>query len=314
MRGVDDLRKAYTLDMSLPKFDHLLLPILLFIKDGKEHSLKETIEHLEDQFGLSAEERAQMLPSGRQRVSVNRAGWARTFLKKAEFLHYPQRGFLQITKRGLDYLSTNPQKLTVEDLRKFPEFDRNWDTASAAKEKVVISSHALTPEERIEGAFFEIEQNLVESLLEQIGAMSPAFFERLVVEVLIKMGYGGSFKDAGQAIGKSGDGGIDGIIKEDRLGLDVIYIQAKRWKGKVGRPEIDAFLGALSRKHAKKGIFITTGSFTSDALESNGNLEEKIVLVDGKQLAELMIEYNVGVSPEEPFVVKKIDADYFVEE
>lgn len=301
--------------MPIPKFDGLLLPILRFVEDGKEHSLKETIEHIENHFNLSDQERAQLLPSGRQRVSVNRTGWARTFLKKAEFVHYPHRGFVQITKRGLEYLAKNPQTLTVADLRLYPEFKENWNTGTGNQhEQPMTVTQDLTPEERIEGAFEEIEKDLAKNLLEQISNLSPGFFERLVVDVLLRMGYGGSLKDAGRAIGKSGDGGIDGIIKEDKLGLDTIYIQAKRWDGTVGRPEIQKFMGALAGNRAKKGVFITTSSFSGDATTYAASIETKIVLIDGKLLAELMIEHDVGVSQQETYIVKKIDADYFVEE
>lgn len=304
----------YTATMPLPKFDGLLLPILSFIRDGQEHSLKETVEHVADVFKLSETERNQLLPSGYQRVIVNRTSWARTFLKKAEFLHYSRRGFMQISKRGEEYLAGNPQTLTVADLRRYPEFKENWNTATEVQqEQTPETSHDLTPEEQIENAFGEIEKDLAKNLLEQISNLSPGFFERLVVDVLIKMGYGGSLKDAGRAIGKSGDGGIDGIIKEDKLGLDTIYIQAKCWEGTVGRPEIQKFMGALAGNRAKKGVFITTSSFSSDAVTYAASIDTKIVLIDGKQLAELMIEHDVGVSLQATYTVKRLDADYFSE-
>ncbi len=303
--------------MPLPKFDGLLLPILTFIKDGQEHSLKETVEHVADAFKLSEAERSQVLPSGYQRVIVNRTGWARTFLKKAEFLHYPRRGFMQITKRGEEYLASNPKTLTVADLRKYPEFKANWDTGTDTKEEPTeITLQDLTPEERIEGAFEEIKKDLAKSLLEQIAIFTPRFFERLVVDLLLKMGYGGSFKDAGQAIGKSGDGGIDGIIKEDKLGLDTIYIQAKRYQedSAIGSPNVREFMGALAGHHAKKGVYITTSYFSEEARKYAASLDTKIVLIDGKQLAELMIEHDVGVSQQSTYIVKRLDADYFSEE
>lgn len=292
-----------------------MLPILSFIQDGKEHSLKDAVEHVADVFKLSEAERNQLLPSGYQRVIVNRTGWARTFLKKAEFLHYPRRAFMQITKRGEEFLAGKPKSLAVADLKRYPEFEENWHPASESQhESVTEATHDLTPEEQIENAFGEIEKDLAKSLLEQTGNLSPAFFERLVVDVLLKMGYGGSLKDAGKAIGKSGDGGIDGIIKEDKLGLDTIYIQAKRWEGTVGRPEIQKFMGALAGNRAKKGVFITTSSFSPDARTYANSIETKIVLIDGKQLAELMIEHDVGVSSQAAYTIKKIDADYFSEE
>lgn len=301
--------------MAIPKYDQLLLPLLQFVQDGEEHALKDAVQSIENQFNLTDEERSQLLPSGHQRTIVNRAGWARTHLMKAEMIEYPRRGFMQLTKRGKEVLLKNPTTLTTEDLGKFPEYEINWhpnDSDSTLPSQSLAQE--LTPEERIDEAFGELKSDLISNLLEQISSLSPAFFERLVVDVLLNMGYGSSHADAGKAIGKSGDGGIDGIINEDKLGLDVIYIQAKRWEGVVGRPEIQKFMGALAGNRARKGVFITTSSFTKEAHEYSKSLDAKIVLVDGKQLAKLMIDYNVGVSKQEEYVIKKIDADYFTEE
>lgn len=303
--------------MPIPKFDELMLPLMQFLQDGKEHSLKDSIAYVESHSNISEAERNQLLPSGRQRVIVNRVGWASSFLKKAEYIQRPHRGFMQITKRGAEHLAKSPNALTVEDLKRFPEFQANWDLGREDRQEESQSVlQDQTPEERIEGAFEEIEEDLAKNILEQIGSLSPAFFERLVVDLLLKMGYGGSFKDAGRAIGKSGDGGIDGIIKEDRLGLDTIYIQAKRYKEEstIGSGDVRDFIGALAIHHAKKGIFITTSSFSNDAYKSAVALDTKIVLIDGKRLAELMIEHGVGVSSQATYTVKSIDADYFSEE
>jgi restriction system protein len=302
--------------MPVPKFDQLLFPLLQFLNDGKEHALKEAIRAIEEELKLTEEEKAQMLPSGAQRTIVNRTGWARTFLKKAEFIESPRRGFMKITARGKEYLAKNPSTLTVDDLRQYPEYEENWhtDDNEASPTPSPSPPPELTPEERMDAAFSELRNDLAGNLLEQIAGLSPAFFERLVVDVLLKMGYGSSLKEAGKAIGRSGDGGIDGIINEDKLGLDVIYIQAKRWEGIVGRPEIQKFMGALAGNRARKGVFITTSSFTKDARDYVNSIDVKIVLVDGNQLAKLMIEHDVGVAQQEAYIVKKIDADYFTEE
>ncbi len=308
------LEDCYTVIMSVPKFDQLLLPLLQFARDGQEHALKDAIQYIENHFKLTDAEKSQLLPSGHQRTIVNRAGWARTHLMKAGMIEYPRRGCLRITPRGSEYLSKNPTALTVDDLAQYPDYEANWHPSDSGIQKDSKESQELTPEERIEGAFDELKGDLISNLLDQISKVSPAFFERLVVDVLLAMGYGGSLKDAGKAIGKSGDGGIDGTINEDKLGLDVIYIQAKRWEATVGRPEIQKFMGALAGKRAKKGVFITTSSYSNDARTYADSIDAKIVLVDGKQLAELMIEHGVGVSQQDAYIVKKIDADYFTEE
>ena len=309
------IEDSHTFYMAIPKFDQLLLPLLQFVKDGQEHSLQDASENIENQFHLTDEEKEQMLPSGHQRTIVNRAGWARTHLLKTEMIEYPRRGYLRIAPRGLEYLSKNPTSLTVHDLRSYPEYESNWHPNGAGNApKEVKELQELTPEERIDDAFEELRGDLISNLLDQIGKVSPAFFEILVVNVLLAMGYGGSLKNAGKAIGKSGDGGIDGIINEDKLGLDVIYIQAKRWEGTVGRPEIQKFMGALAGNRAKKGVFITTSSFTNEARSYANSIDAKIVLIDGRQLSELMIEHDVGVSRQDSYVIKKLDVDYFNEE
>lgn len=302
--------------MSIPKYDDLFLPFLQFLKDGKEHPIKEVFEHLCNQFQLTDEERNRLLPSGKQLVVSNRVGWARTFLKKAGMLSYVRRGVTQITPRGRDFLSTSPASLAIKDFKKYPDYDANWATGGKSEETEVSDDEqqTLTPEERIDEAYAGLTKALATAILDQIAQMSPAFFERLVVDLLLRMGYGGSLKDAGQAIGKSGDGGIDGIIKEDKLGLDAIYIQAKRWQGTVGRPEIQKFMGALAGNRAKKGVFITTSGFTSESRAYVDGIDAKIVLMDGEQLAALMIEHNVGVTPQTTYVLKRLDVDYFAEE
>ncbi len=304
--------------MSIPKYDDLFLPFLQFLRDGKEHPIKEVIEHLCNRFNLTDEERSRLLPSGKQHVVNNRVGWARTFLNKAAMLRYVRRGVTQITARGAEFLSTNPTTLTIKDFKKYPDYDVAWANGGRSKNNGVgddeDSQQALTPEERIDDAYDELTKALSASILEQVMQMSAAFFERLVVDLLLKMGYGGTLRDAGKAIGKSGDGGIDGIIKEDKLGLDVIYIQAKRWQNTVSRPEIQKFMGALAGNRAKKGVFITTSDFTGEAQAYAHGIDAKIVLIDGDQLASLMIEHDVGVTPQTSYVLKRLDADYFTEE
>lgn len=298
--------------MPIPKFDELFFPWMQLLRDGNEHLLSEAIEYAGNFFHLTDEEKDRLLPSGNQRVIANRVGWARSYLKQAELIDYPRRGVTRITQRGLDFFSKKPTELTLKEIRSDPIYKKNQHPV-AESQKELVKSEDLTPEEQIENAFEEIEKDLAKNLLEQIGNLSPEFFERLVVDVLLKMGYGGSLKDAGRAIGKSGDGGIDGIIKEDKLGLDTIYIQAKRWDGTVGRPEIQKFMGALAGNRAKKGVFITTSSFSADAVAYAASIDTKIVLIDGRQLANLMIEHDVGVSLQAAYTVKRLDADYFSE-
>ncbi len=274
--------------MGIPDYESIMLPLLRYASDGKEHSLRETIEVLAEQFSLSEEERKQLLPSGRQSTFDNRVGWARTYMKKAGLLESTRRGYFQITKRGLDVLRNSPATIIDRDfLEQFEEF-REFQALKKdhANESAIPESNITqTPEESLESSFQQIKQSLTSDILQAIKNCTPAFFEKLVVDVLIKMGYGGTRKDAGKAIGKSGDDGIDGIIKEDRLGLDIIYIQAKRWDNVVGRPEVQKFAGALQGHRSKKGIFITTSSFTKDAEEYVSRIDNKIVLIDGQTLA-----------------------------
>jgi len=292
-----------------------MLPLLKFIGDGKEYSLRETIEALAGEFELTEGERKQLLPSGQQTVFDNRVGWARTYMKKANLLKTTRRGYFQITKRGQDILKQNPSAINTVYLRQFPEFIefQKPKPHKAQKSAAQEVSEIQTPEEEIENAYLAIRQGLATELLQTIKDLSPAFFERLVIDLLVKMGYGGTRKDAGEAVGRSGDGGIDGIIKEDRLGLDIIYIQAKRWDSTVGRPEIQKFAGALQGQRARKGIFITTSTFTKAAQEYAARIDSKIILIDGNRLAQLMIDYNIGVAPIASYELKRMDSDYFTE-
>ncbi len=303
--------------MGIPDFQSIMLPLLKFTADQQEHSLQEAIEELAQTFNLSEQERKELLPSGQQATFDNRVGWSRTYLKKAGLLESTRRTFFRITQRGLDALSRNPPRIDIKFLEQFPEFvefrvSSRKEKEASAEIEVEVNGHQ-TPEELLEYGYQKIRQDLAQEVLNRVKAASPSFFERLVVELLVRMGYGGSRKDAGEAVGKSGDEGIDGIIKEDRLGLDVIYIQAKKWEGVVSRPEIQKFAGALQGQRAKKGIFITTSSFSNEAIEFASRIDSKIVLIDGKQLAQLMIDHDVGVSKVSSYEIKKVDFDYFVD-
>jgi len=305
--------------MAIPDYQTIMLPLLRFSSDGSERSLREAVEGLAEEFGLSDEERRELLPSGRQPVFENRVGWARTYLVKAGLLKSPRRGHFQVTSRGLDVLRDQPAVIDTKFLTKFPEFRefrerRNERDDNSQESKAVESKQEATPEESLEQAFLSMRRELAADLLDQIKAASAELFEKTVVRLLVNMGYGGDLKDAGQAIGRSGDEGIDGIIKEDRLGLDIIYVQAKRWQGTVGRPEIQKFAGALQGKRAKKGVFLTTSDFSKEAREYAGNIESKIVLIDGESLAKYMIEFNLAVTSVANYEVKRLDMDFFAEE
>lgn len=305
--------------MPIPDYQTLMLPLLKIAADGKEHQTRETINQLADQFGLNEAERKQMLASGVASVFDDRFGWARYYLKRAGLLHNPRRSYFQITDRGRGVLDKNPTIIDVKLLRQFPEFEEFYSPKKTNDEDIVAQeageSVTQTPKELLAEGYLKLRKQLEFELLARVKAAPPEFFEVLVVRLLTAMGYGGSLADAGTAIGKSGDEGVDGVIKEDKLGLELIYIQAKRWdKGSVGRPEIQKFVGALHGKRARKGVFITTSTFSKDAKDYAGGLETKVILIDGVQVAELMFEYGVGVSTEDTYVVKRIDSDFFEDE
>lgn len=301
--------------MSIPDFKTIMLPLLELASDGQVHSINEAVDELADHFALTEEERTKLLPSGQQPTFYNRVGWARTYLKKAGLLEDPRRGHFKITDKGRWALEQNPSEIDLEFLRQFPGFLEFRESATEPTERAETQEELedLTPEEILEDAFQQIREDLVDELLSYVLNSSAGFFEKLVVELLVKMGYGGSRREAARAVGRSGDAGIDGIIDEDRLGLDVIYIQAKKWTSEnpVGRPEIQKFVGALQGRRARKGIFITTSRFTDAAKEYAGRIDTKVVLIDGERLADLMIDYDVGVSPLTTYHIKGIDSDYF---
>lgn len=304
--------------MPVPDFQTLMLPLLRIAADGKERSVSEVREQLAEEFGLSEEERSQLLPSGRQPVFANRVAWAKVYLQQAGLLFSVRRGHFQISPRGLQILQNPPEKIDIRFLGQFPEFVEFRTPREKSQDESTISTvedqESETPEETLEESYQKIRGGLISELLAKIKDGTPQFFEKLVVELLIKMGYGGSRREAGQTIGRSGDEGIDGIISEDRLGLDMIYLQAKKWEGTVGRPEIQKFVGALHGKRAKKGVFLTTGNFSSEASNYAEHIDPKVVLIDGRQLAELMIDFDVGVTAIATYQIKRVDTDYFSEE
>ncbi len=302
----------------IPDFQKIMLPFLNILGDGDEHTTVETNQKLATIFGLTDEEQNVFLPSGVAKTFPNRVAWAKSHFKMAGLLENTKRSSFKITDQGKKLLSQNPSEINLKTLKTIPAYlertGRLKDDETLSDTEIDNSLITETPEEILESNYLKIRKNLSQELLTKIKSCTPAFFENLVVELLVKMGYGGSIKDAGKSIGKSGDEGIDGIIKEDKLGLDVIYIQAKRWDGSVGRPEIQKFIGALAGQGAKKGVFITTSRYTLDAREYQPKNDTKIVLIDGEQLAELMIDFNLAISVSTTFEIKKIDNDYFGDE
>tara|TARA_R110001599_G_scaffold286461_2_gene488965 strand:- start:1240 stop:2157 length:918 start_codon:yes stop_codon:yes gene_type:complete len=305
--------------MAIPDFQTVMRPVLQSVGDGETRSLADVREIVKDAFGLTDEERRERLPSGTQTVINNRVGWARTYLNKAGLLTIPQRGMVQITERGRDVLQNGPERISVAWLKQFPEF-KDFHTqkpnadANVTTQPDITTVSDETPDEQLAAAHLSLMESLADEVLATVRGASSAFFEKLVVDLMISMGYGGSRKEAGQATQATNDDGIDGIIKEDKLGLDTIYLQAKRWANTVHRPEIDKFIGALTRQRARKGVFITTSDFSVGAREAAAGLDMKVVLIDGRELAQLMIENNLGVNVKEVFEVKQVDTDYFVED
>jgi restriction system protein len=307
--------------MAVPDYQSLMLPLLRFAGEKKdETSTGDAVEALAKELDLTDEDMKEMLPSGIQYTFVNRIGWASTYMKKAGLLEATRRGYYRITSRGQELLKKQPKAINVKLLKQYPEFLEFQQLKGTRRGEKLGSSDGApdistaTPSEALEAAYENLREELADDLLSRLKKSSPSFFEHVVVELLVKMGYGGSRNDAGKAIGRSGDGGIDGIIKEDRLGLDVIYIQAKRWdNNSVGRPDVMQFAGALQAQKANKGIFITTSKFTDDARSYVSQIGSKIVLIDGEQLTNLMIDNDVAVSTVSLYPVKKIDTDYFDE-
>jgi restriction system protein len=303
--------------VTIPDYQTVMLPLLRYAADKREHSTREAIEELANHFGLTEDERKELLPSGGQATFDNRVGWARTYMRKAGLLEAPRRGYFQITERGLEVLAKDPEAVNVKFLEQYPEFREFRTRSTTTREPKKVGTDGTpperTPREVMEDAYATMRSQMASDLLEQVMRSSPRFFERLVVDLLVNMGYGGTRRDAGEAVGGSGDEGIDGIIKEDRLGLEVVYIQAKRWGNTVHRPEIQKFVGALRGQNARKGVFITTSDYSKGARQFAEGLQDKVVLIDGETLANLMIDHGVGVTLEEAYEIKRVDSDYFNE-
>lgn len=301
--------------MAIPDFQSCMLPFLRFLGDGQERQLKDAVKALAAEFQLTTEELDELLPSGSQPVFINRVGWAKSYLKKAALIEYPRRSFCKITARGEMVLASPPERITLKFLEQFPEYQESRQKrAEESGNSITQLAESATPRETLESAYEQLRAELATEIGQALQSSDPTKFERIVVELLVRMGYGGNLVDAGRAIGRSGDEGIDGVIKEDHLGLDNIYVQAKKWEGTVGRPEIQKFAGALQGQRARKGVFITTSEFSKDAREYVQRIESKIVLIDGKTLRDLMIDFNVGVNSTERFELKRIDLDFFSED
>ncbi len=302
--------------MAVPEFQAVMLPLLRLAGDGEIHTAAEAVDRLAVHFELTENDRREMLPSGTQRRFDNRVAWSRSYLKQAGLLESPGRGQFKITERGQEVLDEHPKRVDIPYLMRFPEFVAFRTSSHELKSSVesAVSSGQEsneTPEESLEASYQRLKVSLAQEILDRIKQSPPSFFEQTVIDLLVAMGYGGSRRDAGQAVGRSGDGGIDGIIKEDRLGLDTVYLQAKRWDSVVGRPVVQGFAGSLAGFHANKGILITTSRFSDDARRYVQNLGMRLVLIDGDELADLMIEYGVGVTEVTRYSVKRIDLDYF---
>lgn len=301
--------------MPIPSYEDFMLPVLRVLEHGETLHIRSIGQTLAQHFNLTDDDLAELIPSGLDSLFDNRFGWARTHMKKAGLIESPARAQFRITPRGAELLSTNPSRIDVTTLRRYPEFIAfsRPSREVGAPQGDQSGQGAATPLEAIEAGYGQLRDQLADEILQAIRNATPVFFERLVIDVLVRMGYGGSLKDAGQAVGRSGDGGIDGIIKEDRLGLDQIYVQAKRWANTVGRPEIQAFAGSLEGHRARKGVFITTSHFSSEARDYVTRIEKRIVLIDGEELAGLMMDFGVGVTEVASYHVKKVDPDYFEE-
>jgi restriction system protein len=310
--------------MTIPTYQQAMLPVLRSLdKLGAKHR-RELSVLVADHFALDDAERAALLPSGKMTVIMSRVGWALAYLKQARLIEPQRRGIYQITDRGREAIARIPERIDTEFLLQYPEFQEFRERSRAAAgedggeheespEQRRGRTDELAPEEALEAAHAKLRASLESELLDAVKQGTPAFFEQLVIDLLVKMGYGGSRPEAARAVGRSGDGGIDGVIDEDRLGLDAIYVQAKRWESSVGRPEIQKFAGALQGQRATKGLFITTSTFTREAEEFAQRIDTRVVLIDGRRLTSLMFEFDVGVSPRVSYTVKQLDSDYFEE-
>jgi len=298
--------------MGVPDFQSFFKPLLGFASDGKEHSIQEMRKTLAARMSLSDDDMKERLPSGVQTKFENRVAWAKSYLIQAGVLEASRRGHFKITDRGIDLHRQGLERIDIKILNQYPEFIEFHKPKGSKEEELTPQSE--TPEELLQRSYESIRSVLAGDILEKIKSNSPAFFEKLVVDLMVTMGYGGSREEAGQSIGGSGDEGVDGIIKEDRLGLDLIYLQAKRWGGTVGRPDVQKFVGALHGKRAKKGVFITTGKFSDDSRKYIETIDPKVSLIDGWTLADLMIDFSLGTTTSGTYEIKRIDLDYYAEE
>jgi len=301
--------------MPVPDYQTLMRPLLEVLADGADHNTDSIRAGLAHRFGLSDTDLEELIPSGRDTLFRNRVGWATTYLTRTGLIEKPRRAVYRISDRGRQVMADNPERVDLRVLAQFPEyhvFRPTKPTGRSEAESVGTASDHGTPEELIDGAYRELRAALAAELLDRVMEQSPQFFEHLVLDVLHAMGYGGGSDDATERLGQSGDEGVDGVIREDRLGLDLIYVQAKRWQGVVGRPEIQKFFGALHGKRASKGVFITTSTFTRDASDYADGVSPRVILIDGRRLAQLMIEHSVGVTVTHEYRVKRLDLDYFV--
>lgn len=306
--------------MAIPDYQTLMLPALQALSDGALHSPRDVIAGLANQYKLTEEERTQMLPSGRIQLFNNRVHWAVTYLRHAGLAANPTRGLWRVTDAGARVLRDSPPRIDNNFLRQYPAFI-DWHRRSAqgttadagADPAEPILDASETPEEILDRTWRAIQGQVAGELLDQVLKGSPQFFERLVVQLLVAMGYGGTYAEASRVTRATGDGGIDGIINEDRLGLDAIYVQAKRWEATVGRPEIQKFAGSLEGERARKGVFITTSGFSPEARDYVKRIDKRIVLIDGKRLADLMIEHGVGVTTNREYAIPQVDVDFFEE-
>ncbi len=304
--------------MSVPSFQDMMLPVLKTLAEHGPMKTAACADLVAERLGLSEEDRSEMLPSGAQRLVVNRTGWAAWYMMQAGLVDRPNRGIIQASAEGRTFLATNPPSINNKLLQTFPLFvERMKKQGSPAEGRAIEAGkqdeQERPPDERIEEAFSQLNISLASELQDQMARMDPYRFEQLVVDLLFAMGYGGSREEAAKVTKKSGDEGIDGVINEDRLGLDVIYVQAKRWQANVGRKEIQSFVGALAGQQANKGIFITTSGFVQTAIDYARNVTQKVILIDGTRLAELMIEHDIGVTTVRKISLKRIDSDYFEE-
>lgn len=306
--------------MAIPDYQTLMLPVLQLASEG-EQRVADVVDLIADKLGLTEEERQTLLPSGRQRVLHNRIHWAKFYLTKAGFLTSPGRGRFSITQAGRELLAENLARIDVSVLMRRPEFREFYrgsagsSTTEGASTTEAAEPGTTTPEEQIEAAYQTLEATLRADLLDRIAKNSPAFFEQLIVDLLVAMGYGGSHKNAAAQLGRSGDGGVDGVINEDRLGLDRVYVQAKRYSAgnAVGRPDVQAFVGSLVGLGASKGVFVTTSTFSAQARDFVKHLSQRVVLLDGASLAGLMIEHGIGVRTSRTVEFRRLDEDFFEE-